>query len=296
MVPVHFDYKPVQHQRKSAKKDFLSILNSRRRKNSTFVAAASPWPILMATAIASTFVAMALWLHYYKYALFFLYAEVVIFILVLSFWFKDLIIEAQYAGLYQIKTRKALRLGFLIFLASEAMFFFALFWAYFHFSLNPSVWIGATWPPYGFKTIPVVGLPLLNTIILVTSGVTLTYAQKALAAHRKHEGGRSAAIYGMQLTLGLAVMFIMVQWYEFAHCWFSINDSVYGSIFFFITGFHGIHVIIGTIFLSVMYVRILNYHFFREEQTALDMAAWYWHFVDVVWILVFLVVYCWGGK
>jgi heme/copper-type cytochrome/quinol oxidase subunit 3 len=152
------------------------------------------------------------------------------------------------------------------------------------------------WPPYGFKTVSPFGLPLLNTIILVSSGITLTHAQKAMAAHRPNEGGREEALYGMHLTLLFAVMFILVQWYEFRHCWFSINDSVYGSIFFFITGFHGIHVIIGTVFLFVVYLRILDYHFFREEQTAVDLAAWYWHFVDVVWIFVYLIVYCWGGK
>jgi len=136
------------------------------------------------------------------------------------------------------------------------------------------------WPPYGMKTISWYGLPLLNTLILISSGFTLTYAQKAIISgmHRS----RFFALLGFHRTLGFALAFILVQWYEFRNAPFSINDSVYGSIFFLITGFHGLHVIAGTIFLVVMYYRFVHYNFYKEEQLALDCAAWYWHFVDLV--------------
>jgi cytochrome c oxidase subunit 3 len=214
--------------------------------------------------------------------------------LVASFWFKDLIIEAQYMGVYMLQNNRNLRLGFVLFLLSEVMFFFSLFWAYFHFSLIPSVWIGSVWPPYGMETIPAFGLPFLNTIILVTSGFTLTYTQKTIIENAR--GAREGAIRGFLVTLLLAVFFLAVQCYEFVHAPFSINDSVYGSIFFIITGFHGLHVIVGTIFLFVMFLRFYDNHFYVENTLALDCAAWYWHFVDVVWIFVFFVVYWWGGK
>jgi len=144
------------------------------------------------------------------------------------------------------------------------------------------------------ETISAFGLPFLNTIILITSGLTLTYAQKKFIANKKN--ARYQVIMMLVFTLILAVYFILVQRYEFIHAPFSINDSVYGSIFFFITGFHGLHVIIGTIFLFVMLMRVVDHHFVKENTLALDCAAWYWHFVDVVWIIVFFVVYWWGGK
>ncbi|MBS1584589.1 MAG: cytochrome c oxidase subunit 3 [Bacteroidetes bacterium] len=130
------------------------------------------------------------------------------------------------------------------------------------------------------ETIPAFGLPFLNTLILVTSGLTLTYTQKVIIENAEHS--RENAVKGFIATLGLAIMFLGVQCYEFVHAPFSINDSVYGSIFFLITGFHGIHVIIGTIFLFIMFLRFLDNHFYVENTLALDCAAWYWHFVDVV--------------
>ena len=139
------------------------------------------------------------------------------------------------------------------------------------------------------ETIPAFGLPFLNTLILITSGFTLTYVQKVIIENKS--GSRDNAIKGFVVTLGLAVYFLAVQYYEFTHAPFSINDSVYGSIFFFITGFHGIHVIVGTIFIFIVFLRFMDHHFYVENTLALDCAAWYWHFVDIVWILVFFVVY-----
>lgn len=144
------------------------------------------------------------------------------------------------------------------------------------------------------ETIPAFGLPLLNTLILISSGFTLTYTQKVIIENLNDS--RSNAIKGFLVTLALAIFFLAVQYYEFRNAPFSINDSVYGSIFFFITGFHGIHVIAGTIFIFVVFLRFYDNHFYVENTLALDCAAWYWHFVDVVWIFVFILVYWWGGK
>jgi cytochrome c oxidase subunit 3 len=174
-------------------------------------------------------------------------------------------------GVYTLQNNKELRGGFIAFLISEVMFFFSFFWAYFHFSLVPSVWIGAVWPPYGMETIPAFGLPLLNTLILLTSGFTLTYTQKVIIDRRSN--AKEMAIRGFIATLALAVFFLAVQFYEFRNAPFSINDSVYGSIFFLITGFHGIHVIAGSVFIFVVFMRFLDNHFYVKNTLALDCAA-----------------------
>ena len=129
------------------------------------------------------------------------------------------------------------------------------------------------WPPYGMETIPAFGLPFLNTLILISSGFTLTYTQKVIIENLNDS--RSNAIKGFLVTLALAIFFLAVQYYEFRNAPFSINDSVYGSIFFFITGFHGIHVIAGTIFIFVVFLRFYDNHFYVENTLALDCAAWY---------------------
>jgi cytochrome c oxidase subunit 3 len=188
--------------------------------------------------------------------------------------------------------QKNLRTGMVLFIVSEIMFFFSLFWAFFHYSLTPSVWIGSVWPPFGIKAISPWGIPLLNTIILVSSGVTLTFAHRALCFGKN----KSDVIYGLLLTIILGLFFIMLQYYEFRNAPFNINDSVYGSIFFMITGFHGLHVIIGTIFLIVNLCRVTLNHFFIETHLGFEFGAWYWHFVDAVWIVVYLTIYCWGGN
>lgn len=272
---------------------YLDILLARKLRSPAFIPRSSPWPFLTAHTLTFVVLNFVTWMHYFINSIFGLFLSIVVFCLTISFWFKDTIFEGQYMGVYTQLNQRCIRDGFKLFLVSEAMFFFALFWSYFHYSLCPSVWIGNMWPPYGMKSIVWWQLPMLNTLILVSSGFTLTYAQKAIAS--KMDGSRYFAILGFHRTLGYAAAFLFVQWYEFTHAPFSINDSVYGSIFFLITGFHGLHVIVGTIFILVCYLRLVAHHFYVEEQLALDCAAWYWHFVDAVWILVFFIVYIWGG-
>lgn len=276
------------------KHDYFSLLLTRRKINSSFIPAASPWPFLTAQTLFCFLFNIVLWFHYYLYSVEKVLFSAACLSFIVSFWIKDIIIESQYLGAYTLQNNKELRSGFVFFLISEIMFFFSLFWAFFHFSLVPSVWIGCVWPPYGIETIPAFGLPFLNTIILVSSGFTLTYVQKVIIENKKD--ARRNANLGFLITLFLAGLFLFVQYYEFTHAPFSINDSVYGSIFFFITGFHGIHVIIGTIFILVVFLRFYDNHFYVENTLALDCAAWYWHFVDVVWLFVFFVVYWWGGN
>ena len=182
-------------------------------------------------------------------------------------------------------------MGMILFILSEVMFFFGFFWAFFHSALAPTPEIGSVWPPQGIEVINAWGIPLLNTIILLTSGATITWAHHAIVA-----GNRRNAIIGFVLTLTLAVFFTMLQLFEYLEASFTISDSVYGSTFYMATGFHGIHVIVGTIFIAVAFVRLLQHHFTQEHHFGFEAAAWYWHFVDVVWLFLFVVIYWWGGN
>ena len=170
------------------------------------------------------------------------------------------------------------------------MFFFSIFWSYFHSSLAPTVQIGCVWPPKGFPVLNPYGIPLVNTGILILSGITLTLAHHALVA-RKREECAKAFFY----TLFLALAFTLLQLKEYISAPFDISDGIYGSTFFFSTGFHGIHVIIGTIFIFVCFLRFIHHHFTSWHHVGFEAAAWYWHFVDVVWILLYLFVYIWGS-
>ncbi len=175
-----------------------------------------------------------------------------------------------------------------LFIVSEIMFFFAFFWAYFHSSLVPTIEIGSIWPPAGIEVFNPWGVPLLNTFLLLLSGLTITYAHHALLL-----GYYFYVKDGLLMTVFLAILFTLFQGYEYFEAPFSIADGIYGSTFFMATGFHGFHVIIGTTFIVVCLFRI--HHFTREHHVGFEAAAWYWHFVDVVWLFLFVSIYWWGS-
>jgi cytochrome c oxidase subunit 3 len=175
-------------------------------------------------------------------------------------------------------------------LVTEIMFFVAFFWAYFHSSLTPTIDIGAVWPPKGIDTFNPWEVPLLNTLILLTSGASVTWAHHALLA-----GQQSQAVRSLAMTVGLAVIFTAFQAYEYVEAPFTIADGIYGSTFYMATGFHGFHVMVGTLFLTVCLFRTMAHHFTRNHHVGFEAAAWYWHMVDVVWLFLFLCVYYWGG-
>ena len=183
-----------------------------------------------------------------------------------------------------------LRYGMILFIVSELMFFVAFFWAFFHASLSPTVEIGAVWPPKGIEVLNPWEVPFLNTVILLSSGAAVTWAHHAIVA-----GARNQAIYGLILTILLAIFFTGLQALEYLEAPFTISDGVYGSTFYLATGFHGFHVFIGTVFLSVCLLRLINFHFTKSHHFGFEAAAWYWHFVDVVWLFLFVAIYWWGG-
>jgi len=205
-------------------------------------------------------------------------------------WWRQVIRESMTAGLHSPVVRLGLRYAMVLFIASEVMFFVAFFWSYFHFSFFPTLHtIGGVWPPKDIVTFAPWDLPFLNTLILLTSGATVTWAHHALI-----EGKREGVIWGLSCTVALGILFTACQAYEYSHAAFSFDTNIYSSVFFMATGFHGFHVLVGTIFLAVCLVRAIKNQFTPERHFGFEAAAWYWHFVDVVWLFLFAVIYVSG--
>ncbi|HEV2558992.1 MAG TPA: cytochrome c oxidase subunit 3 [Microvirga sp.] len=212
-------------------------------------------------------------------------------------WWADVTREATYEGHHTRVVQLHHRYGMIMFIASEVMFFVAWFWAYFEAALYPNdplqytrvEKLGGVWPPTGIETFDPWHLPLLNTLILLTSGTTVTWAHHALL-HNDRQGLKM----GLWLTVGLGVIFTALQAYEYSHAAFGFSGNIYGATFFMATGFHGAHVIIGTIFLAVCLLRAYQGHFTPQQHLGFEFAAWYWHFVDVVWLFLFAAIYVWG--
>ena len=212
-------------------------------------------------------------------------------------WWKDTIRESH-AGDHTRVVQIHLRYGMILFIASEVMFFVAWFWAYFDVSLfpdNPQQFMrteatGGQWPPASIETFDPWHLPLLNTLILLTSGTTVTWAHHALL-----HNDRKGLVNGLILTVVLGILFTALQAYEYGHAAFGFSEHIYGATFYMATGFHGFHVIVGTIFLAVCLFRALAGHFTPEKHFGFEAAAWYWHFVDVVWLFLFACIYVWGA-
>lgn len=251
----------------------------------------SPWPIVAAFGSLFLVFGLVLFFHGYSGSLLMIYTGLCSVVFVMYTWWRDIVREATYEGQHTRMVQQGLRLGMLLFIVSEIMFFFGFFWAFFHSALAPTPEIGSVWPPLGISGIDAWGIPLLNTILLLSSGVTVTWAHHAIIA-----GNRKNAIVSLIITVFLALIFTSLQGFEYVDANFAISDSVYGSIFYLSTGFHGFHVIIGTIFLGVCTIRLINHHFTKQHHFGFEAAAWYWHFVDVVWLFLFVAIYWWGGK
>jgi len=208
----------------------------------------------------------------------------------MTFWFRDIIAEGTYSGHHTLAVQRGISMGILLFIVSEALFFVSVFWAYFHSALSPTVELGAQWPPMGIEAVNAFELPLLNTVLLLASGVTIT-----LAHHGVISGDRNLSLFGILATLFLAAIFTTFQGIEYGVSSFTISDGTYGSVFYFATGFHGFHVIIGTIFIGVGLWRLYAYHFTTNHHLGLEGGILYWHFVDVVWLILYLAIYYWGS-
>lgn len=248
----------------------------------------SPWPIIGAASAFSLTVGLAAWFHGYGEQA--LTLGLVLIILVIIQWWRDVIREATLQGFHTSPVSSGLRIGIILFITSEVLFFFAFFWAFFHRSLAPTPELGSTWPPAGITPINPFSVPLLNTGVLLASGVTVTYAHHALI-----EGDRHSALLALTLTVLLGAYFTFLQQHEYYEAPFTIADRVYGTTFYVATGFHGLHVIIGSTFLFICLARVYEHHFSTGHHFGFEAAAWYWHFVDVVWLFLYLCIYWWGS-
>ena len=249
----------------------------------------SPWPLFTCIALLTLTSSGVLTMHGFNYANYFLISAIFALIFSMSFWWRDVISEGTYLGNHTLAVQRGLNIGVALFIVSEALFFLAIFWAYFHCSLSPVPELGAHWPPMGIETVNPYELPLLNTIILLSSGLTITYAH-----HSFIQGFRTGVINGIVATVFFAVIFTVFQGIEYSVSSFTISDGILGSSFYFSTGFHGLHVIIGTAFLVVSLWRVIFYHFTDHHHLGLEFSILYWHFVDVVWIFLFISIYFWG--
>ena len=284
----------------------------------------SPWPIVGSIGAFTMLAGAVFWLnkdytHFFGLPLngrpWIFLAGLVLVLFTMAGWWRDVITESVTRGNHTPVVKLGLRYGMVLFIASEVMFFVAWFWAYFNFRMFPADVALGSWPPDGITTLDPWHFPLLNTMILLTSGTTVTWAHHAIQS-----GDRKGAIQGLILTVGLGLTFTCVQVYEYAHAPFTFGfngaalapftdpahavltagqgdlGAIYGSTFFMATGFHGFHVIVGTIFLSVCLGRAILGHFTPKRHFGFEAAAWYWHFVDVVWLFLFTCIYVLGAS
>ena len=258
----------------------------------------SPWPIMMAISIGTLAMSIVAYLHGYEESGISSLMVLVTCIAIATLWWRDVIREA-FGGYHSTIVQRSLLISFILFLLSEIMLFGSFFWAYGYASLCPSIELGSVWPPVGITPLFADGIPLLGSILLLSSGFVCTIAHHAI------QGGdsstiisprsRSLAINCLIGTIFLGILFVALQAFEYQCSTFTISDSVFGSVFYATTGLHALHVIIGLIFLTVCLFRLIADHFSSEHHVGLEFAIFYWHLVDVVWLIVFIGYYCWGG-
>jgi cytochrome c oxidase subunit 3 len=252
----------------------------------------SPWPIVGALGGFLVVLGIVFWAHYGQKVVFSCGIAVVLFTMFV--WWRDVLRESRVPGLHSPVVRLGLRYGMTLFIASEVMFFVGFFWAFFNFALFPENVAGATvpiWPPAGIHTFDPFHIPFLNTLILLLSGTTITWAHHSLI-----EGDRKSLILGLGLTILLGLSFTSLQALEYSEAPFKFaGGGIYPSVFFLATGFHGFHVMVGTTFLIVCWFRARRGDFTPQRHFGFEAAAWYWHFVDVVWLFLFVCIYWWGA-
>lgn len=246
------------------------------------------WPILVSFSLFSLLSNLVLYINL-KIRLYIVILPALLTISIALCWWKDLSRESM-LGYHTHKLELSLRVGILLFILSEVFFFVSFFWAFYDASLSPTVELGLIWPPKDILPLSVYSVPLLNTLILLSSGVTVTWAHHAIINNYFVK-----ALYSLLFTILLGVYFLYMQYLEYCETQFTIADRVYGRTFFMATGFHGIHVLIGTSFLFYVFLNLVSGKLTYNHHFSFEAAAWYWHFVDVVWLFLFVSIYWWGG-
>lgn len=249
----------------------------------------SPWPITTTITIFSTLLGSILVFQNKKYGTELAIISTIGLIYSIYYWCKDIIIEGTYKGEHTESVQKGLNLGYILFIFSEVLVFFALFFAYFYNALIPSIELGSIWPPLGIISLDYKAVPLLNTIILLSSGFSITASHNYLLNRDYRK-----SIYYLIITIFLGIIFLYFQYFEYFHSFFTISDSVFGSSFFLLTGAHGLHIVLGTTFLFFTSLRFLFSHLSNSHHLQFSAAAIYWHFLDAVWLFLYFILYCWA--
>lgn len=267
-----------------------NVIRSNYQAHPFHLVSPSPWPIYTCISLLSLTTSGISTMHGFSSGNIFLTVAFLTLLSSMTLWWRDVISEATYLGNHTLAVQKGLNMGVALFIVSEALFFLGIFWAFFHSALSPTVELGAQWPPMGIQAVNPFELPLLNTIILLSSGVTVTYAHHSII-----KGNRYGALNGLVATVVLALIFIALQGIEYSVSSFTISDGAFGSCFYLSTGFHGLHVMIGTAFIAVGLWRVMAYHSTENHHLGLESSILYWHFVDVVWLFLYISIYYWGS-
>nr|YP_003204906.1 cytochrome c oxidase subunit 3 [Millerozyma farinosa]CAY39276.1 cytochrome c oxidase, subunit 3 [Millerozyma farinosa] len=250
----------------------------------------SPWPMFTSFSLMNLATSIALTSHGYMGHNYMMVMCAMTMLYSMTLWFKDMMAESTYLGDHTLAVKKGMMQGFLLFVVSEMLIFVSLFWAYLHSALNPSVELGMQWPPAGMEAMSAAELPLLNTMMLLASGVTITFAHHALI-----NGNRKNTLYGFLYSTLLIVIFVGCQGLEYKIAPFTISDSVYGSTFFSATGLHGLHMMMLGIMLALCTWRVYNYDFTNSSHVGAETTILYTHVLDVMWLFMYMVMYWWGA-
>nr|YP_009050003.1 cytochrome c oxidase subunit III [Nilaparvata muiri]AEP27296.1 cytochrome c oxidase subunit III [Nilaparvata muiri] len=263
------------------------LQKSHMKKNHPFhLVTKSPWPILVSFSMLTILIGFINLMNG-KPMLF--YLSTLTILINLTQWWRDVKRESSIKGDHTKIVKEMIKMGMIMFILSEIMFFLSFFWSFLHSSLAPSIEIGLKWPPKGVTPFNPMEIPLLNTIILVSSGASITWAHHSLLSKKLNQ-----TIKSMIITITLGVYFSILQWWEYKNAPFTISDSIFGSSFFLTTGFHGIHVIMGTIFILTALESIMTMKSNYINHLSLELSAWYWHFVDVIWLFLYIILYWWN--
>nr|DBA43551.1 TPA_asm: COX3 [Bombus difficillimus] len=244
----------------------------------------SPWPIIVSVNLMNLLLSIILWIYMNNFMI--MIFNLLNLLLSMLLWFRDIVRESTFQGMHTMYIMLMLKFSMIMFIISELFFFISFFWTFFHNSISPSIEINLMWPPKMIKFFNPFEIPLLNSIILIMSGFTVTLSHYNLLNNKM-----KSSFLTLLMTIILGIYFNIMQIFEYYNSFFCINDSIYGSIFFLSTGFHGMHVLMGTLMLMYSLIRMMNNHFSSIHHINFEFSIWYWHFVDVIWLFIYMFYY-----
>lgn len=270
-------------------KSMTFLTRSKFQSNPYHLVENSPWPIVVSFALFALLTTLVLSMHFYI-SIHWVSIPFITTVASVVLWVRDIISEGTYLGCHTSAVKHGLNLGFLSFIGSETLLFAAFIWAYLHSSLSPTIELGMAWPYEGIEAIGPLDLPLLNTVILLCSGVSVTASHHYLIS-----GNKKNTVLYLSITVFLGFTFLLCQFIEYSNATFTISDGVLPSAFYCATGLHFLHVFVGCLMLSTSLWRIIANQLTREHNLGFELAILYWHFVDVVWLVVYIVCYVYGS-